>query len=203
MSWETIRFPLRHGALRVVTPPAEAAVSVAEMKLQARIDHDYEDDYCAELVEVATHVAETESERALVSRTLEAYFGGWCSNGLMLPLPPATSVAAVEYLGEDDAWHEVDAANYALRSERQPAVLEFMDGFVEPRLSSRSLPVRVRYVAGFGGASAVPAAAKQAIKILAAEYYENREDSVIGTITSKVERGFRALVNSFRIPTLR
>jgi hypothetical protein len=49
-------------------------------------------------------------------------------------------------------------------------------------------------VCGYGAASAVPEDAKQAVRLLAAHWYENAEATVVGTISKELELSYTALV---------
>jgi hypothetical protein len=45
----------------------------------------------------------------------------------------------------------------------------------------------------------MPAPVLQAIRLLVAHMYENRQEEVIGTITTRLKFGLEALLNPFRI----
>jgi uncharacterized phiE125 gp8 family phage protein len=61
--------------------------------------------------------------------------------------------------------------------------------------------VTVTYSAGYGDADAVPAAIKEAIKLLAANWYENREAAIVGAsgvVPMELPLGVRDLIASYQ-----
>lgn len=176
----------------IITGPAEEPFDTDSAKLDARVDHDTEDALIAEYVTAARQYVENETWRALVTQTLEAAFDAWPSgNALVLPRPPLQSVTSVTYTdsnGDATVW---DSSNYIVDTRREPGRIVLAYGQSWP--SATLQPVNgivVRYVAGYGGASTVPAVLKKAIRLLANEMYEHREATVIaaGVVATAVPR---------------
>ena len=159
--------------------PAEEPVSLAEAKAHIRLSSDLEDALVGAVVKAARLHAEKITERAFVTQTLRLTLSA--SEGvppLVLPYGPVQSVAAFEVFDlEGDAWVAADASAYALagdrlvRSERAGAA-------AWPAAERTHDAYRITYVAGYGAAADVPADIKQAVLLLAADLYENRETMV-------------------------
>jgi len=57
-------------------------------------------------------------------------------------------------------------------------------------------PVVVTFTAGY---TTMPDPVLQAIRLLVAHMYENRQEEVLGTITTRLKFGLEALLNPFRV----
>lgn len=192
---------LRPTTFKRTVEPATLPVTLDEFKLHARIDIDDDDDLCMSMIEAATNQCEIEAERALITQTWRA---SYCQMAITLsiPRPPLVSITSVEYLDRNEDWQTVDPSRYYLHSDGEPSWIQFKPTYSFPSLSDSDLPLRVTFVAGYGAASAVPENAKRAICILAAHYYENRQIVSMSQAPLPIQRTFRSLVNSIRVPSI-
>lgn len=164
----------------LATPPAEEPVSRTEAKLHCRIDVSADDTLVDGLIVAARQLVEAHARRALVTQTwdltLDYFPSDWRHDygAIVVPNPPLVSVAYVTYRDGEGTLQTLATTGYRVlagtpgrivpesRTE-WPSILEHPDA------------VHVRYVAGYGAASAVPQALKQAILLLVGHFYENRE----------------------------
>lgn len=187
--------------IRRVVAPAEPVVSLAEAKAHLRVEHADEDAYIHSLVQAATAHLDGWSGtlgRALVEQTWEVTLDAFPVGAIHLPLGDVIAVVSVKY--DDTAGDEqtVSSTDYVLDNRS-------LDGWVVP-VAAVSWPdtldavnaVRVRYTAGYGAASAVPAAIRHAILMLVAHWYANREAVTAGG-ASALPMAVDALVHPFRV----
>jgi uncharacterized phiE125 gp8 family phage protein len=179
----------------VVTPPAAEPITLAEAKLQCRVTGSTEDALLESLIGAAREAFEAEANVALVTRTLRLTVDGFGSEPLRLPFPPAASISSVKYVDAAGVQQTLDAAEYALDSSRQPAVLRTAYGRSWPAVRGQAGAVQIEYVAGYGNAAAVPQLAKAAIKLLLAHLFNNREAVTVGTIANETPLAYRRLLN--------
>ncbi|GIV86626.1 MAG: hypothetical protein KatS3mg054_0655 [Chloroflexus sp.] len=182
--------------VRVVTPPAIEPVSLSEVKLQARIDYNDEDTLLAAYIKTARQFVEENLSRALITQTLEVVLDTWWpASGLELPMPPVQSVTHVKYTDADGAEQTLDANSYVL--DVLSGRLMLKPGYSYPTVSLWPIgAVVIRYVAGYGSAADnVPEPIRQAIRMLAVHYYENREAVL-------VERGGSVQMLPFAVDAL-
>jgi len=160
----------------IVTPPAAEPVPVADLKAHLNILHDTEDALIAAFGQVALEHIETTTGRALVSRTIDAWFPAWPARGVIeLPQPPLVSVTAVYYLDSAGAEQTLASDLYDVVAEGLIGRIERRDGASWPALAASSKAVRVRYVAGYGADGAgVPHALRAAVKLLTEHFYYRR-----------------------------
>lgn len=201
---------------KLITPPAEEPVSLAEARLHCRVDIDDDDDLIARLIQAAREVCESRSNRAFVTQTWEVslpgfvrrdpspgftwetallYPGGGAINLPRSPLQSVTSVTYVDFAGNPQT---VSALTYQVSGVGTVSggAVQALYGLSWPAARYQPESVRVRYVAGYGAAGAVPAAAKQAILLLVGHWYANRETVVIGTISKDLEFTIDSLLAS-------
>lgn len=156
-------------SLRVVNEPESLPISVDDMKLYLRVDGELEDDLVESLIQAATTQIESVwAWRALIPRTYElteyAPAGttlGRMAIGFHLPMPPVVEVESVTVDG-------VERNDWTLNGELGLLI------FAAPIVGT----LVVEYTAGY--ASVIPAPFIQAIKLLVATWYENREAVTVG-----------------------
>lgn len=191
-----------------IDAPTDPVVTLLEMRQHLRLDvigspGSHPDD---ELVQAFTQSATDELDgwegnlgRCLMPQTWEyraPYFGG----DLLLPLPPLRSIVSVSYLDGAGDQQTLDAAAYRFIAETsRPSRLVAVAGPTSwPSLAIASDAVRVRFTAGYDDAAAIPGPIKTWIKLRTAQFYENREAVVVGTIVTPLP-GMDALIERYRI----
>lgn len=162
--------------INVVTAPTEYPVSLADVKAALLIDHSQDDAFLATLIAAATDEAEQLAARSFCSRTVDLVLDAWPAGGaIRLEYPPVQSVTSIIYYDEDNAAGVMPAADYISVLDVEP-IVALAKNASWPSATLRSVaPIRVRYVAGYGTAAAVPGRYKALILGLIAVDYENRE----------------------------
>ena len=184
-------------ALTIVTPPAVEPVTLAEAKLHLRVDLDDDDAYITGLIIAARDYAETVTNRALVTQTWDLVLDGFPSeNHIDVPMPRLQSVTHVKYYDTAGTDYTFAAASYIVDTDTEPGrvVLSYGESWPSTTLQPAN-GVKVRFVAGYGLAVAVPEEIKVAIKLILANMYENREPVVVGTIASKLPMAVDSLLS--------
>lgn len=193
--------------LIVVTAPSSEPVSLLEACSHLRINPGDDDVQVALLIQSAREAVEVLTRRALMPTVFDATFDGFpydpvtlASRGFALPRNPVTAVASVKYYAATTGTDTTMTSTDYYTSLAQPVARVWPAyGVAWPAIQVRPDGVRIRFTAGYASASAVPAAIKQAILILVADMWENREAQIVGTIATDnatVER----LLWSYRIP---
>lgn len=153
--------------------PAEAPVTLTEAKAQVRVDHADDDTLLTGLIGAATGRLDGYNGvlgRCLVTQTWRQDFMGW--GVLRLPFPDAT-VSAVTYIDSAGNQQTVSAGLYRVFDETAGPSVRFSPGFSAPALlDGLYTPVSVTFAAGYGAASAVPQALKQAILLHVQALYD-------------------------------
>lgn len=187
-------------SLLIVTAPAEKPVTAQELKAHLRVTSSAEDSVINDCLDTAIAMLDAEGElgAAMISQTwAETFFRVPPVGGdLALGLGPVSEISAVEYRDQAGAWHVADLADFDL-----------YDGGGRPFVRSRAWPsigdfpdaIKITFVAGYGAtASDVPAPLRQAIKLLAANFYEIREPVVLGVTPAEMPISVDRLIAPYR-----
>lgn len=168
--------------LDLVTAPAAEPITLAEAKAWIRQDSSDDDTLVASLVTAIREQVEGYLNRALVTQTWDLWMDAFCD--VEIPRAPLQSVTSITYTDDAGASQTLASSVYD--------VYTYHDAPGQVRLAySQSWPstrvvkdaVKIRFVAGYADTSPIGANVPQPIKhgilVTLAEYYENREISVV------------------------
>lgn len=182
----------------LVTPPA-ALLTFEEADRQLRLDGDVSEKTCVEsLIAAATGYLDGWSGilgRALVTQTWRQDYSGFCDR-MSLPLGPVASISTVKYFDADDVEQTFAGASYRLLTDALGSYVARVPSASWPAVGSRDAPVSITFVAGTA-ADAVPMPIKQAILLLVAHWFENREAVGPNTI-AELPLAVNALIAPYR-----
>ena len=185
--------------LTITTAWSETAITLAEAKTHLRLSGNEDDTYLNALISTAQFNAEKYTGRAITNQTLklsldglpyadddkfypEGFFTAPDINRslgyIVLPRPPLVSVSHFKSFDEDNTATTFATSNYHVDTSSEPGRLVLKRGKTFPSASDlRTVNAyEITYVAGYGSSrDDVPTPIKQAIKLLVAHLYENRE----------------------------
>lgn len=170
-------------ALVLVTAPATEPLTPAELKAAWGIDFAEDDAQVVRAGKAARLWVEHFLRRALVSTTYDLKLFDWpdgCKYSLvaeefLLPYPPLSSVTSVKYFDTAAAEQTLATTVYGTDVASEPGRAYLKTDKTWPDLEDepRKLKVTVRFVAGYGAASAVPQNFLGALVMVGRAYYEN------------------------------
>jgi uncharacterized phiE125 gp8 family phage protein len=175
----------------------DTIITVADLKAHLRVTHTQEDSLISALRSAAISWVEEHCNIKLGSYTARGYLPDW--RVAYFPIGPVTAITEVKYQTTADKDYTTDLTTLGTTlwytdEITQPARIAFRD---YPTTYDYALtPVVVTFTAGY---TTMPAPVLQAIRLLVAHMYENRQEEVIGTITTRLKFGLEALLNPFRI----
>jgi uncharacterized phiE125 gp8 family phage protein len=188
------------GLIRVAPPEGEV-IPLAELKRQCRVDHDDEDADIAGFLAAAVSDLEGDGVepswlgRVLLPQTWALTLDAFPARAIPLPLAPVIAIESIVYVAEDGSEVTRDPATYRLLNDRVPAEIVPVFGAAWPATRVEDAAVRITFRAGYEGGqeldsppgpSAVPAAIKQALKLIVAHWYANRETVNVGNIVNEM-----------------
>ena len=162
---------------KLKTAPTSEPVTTAEAKAQASVFHTADDALIEQYIKAARELLESETARQYVTATWEQYFDEF-PDVIEITKLPVASIVSVKYVDTDgDTQTMVVTTEYQVdyASPNRPCRILPAYGAVWPATRAQPNAVTVNFTAGYGTADSVPATAKQAILMLAAHFYENRE----------------------------
>ncbi len=160
--------------LTLVTPPSMLPVTLDMAKAYLKVDGTDEDALIEALLAAATSRIEFECALALISQQWSLYRDRWPGCGILeIPLHPVQAVEEIRIL-TPAGLIAVDPALYQTDLSGRPARIRALPEFPEETDGLNVVEVRVR--AGFGDTPEdVPADLRQAILLVVAHWFENRE----------------------------
>lgn len=183
----------------ILVPPTGEPVSLADAKAWLRVDTGAEDALVTPLIPAARALVEAATRRLLLAQTWRLSLDCWPSGAVALPLAPVASVAALRVYDAAGVAEVIDPATWRLVAVPDEARIVFSAPPPGPGRAVSGIEIDV--VAGYGAASDVPQALRQAMLVLIARWFENRGDTV-DTGTTELPASVAALVASFRRPRL-
>lgn len=185
-------------ATTVVTPPALEPVSLEEMKAQLNITSDDDDVLITGKIKAAREFIERQLGQSLIETEYLITLDSFPRGSIEISGGPIVSVESVKYTAVDGTEATLAPADYSVDVASNPArVAVGASGW--PSLGDGINRVRVAYLAGYGDAAAdVPADLVEAIKMMAAHWYENREASLVSVSASLLPLGVQAILRERR-----
>jgi len=189
--------------LKRTVPPNEGltVISQEEARQQIRLgpnDGSLDADVMR-LVRAATEVVEETTWRALITQTWRLTLDQFPCR-IVLPRPPLQSVTSLQYVDENGALQTLGSTKYLVTLDAEPGRIEPAYNEVWPTTRCQQDAVRVTYVAGYGAAASdVPQGIRQAILLILADWFRNREANITGTIIAPVPMSAAWLLAGYRV----
>lgn len=181
-------------ARKLITAPDEEPVTVDEAAKHLHIDSDiYADEeeliYIESLITAARQHCESFQARCYITQTWDLYLDEFPESGeIELPGAPLQSVTWLKYKDSNGTLQTLDSGDYIVDTITEPGRIVLAYGESWPTLYAEIQAIQIRYIAGYGDASAVPIAIKHAILLKLTDLYEHRgEDPVDESISGPVE----------------
>lgn len=184
----------------LVTPPLVEPVTLADAKFHARVDDANQNQAILALITAARGYVEQATGRVLIEQGWRIYRDDWPAAGVVRVRPsPLLQVDAVTVYDADGVPSVVPASDYEVDTALAPARIRMARGVVV--LPGREINgIEIDVTAGYGsGAEDVPAPLRQAILMLVAHWFENREAAQHGVAAAEVAHGVSRLVGPYRL----
>ncbi len=155
-------------AAALVTAPTAEPLQVSEVRRHLALDDPYYDEYISSLVEVTRQKVEATTHRQLVTATydlkLDRLPGG--QDSLHLPYGKLQSVTSVTYTDTAGDTQTFSSGSYDVSTAKEPGTIRPSYAEVWPSARLEQEAATVRFVCGYGAASAVPQAINHAMLLL-------------------------------------
>lgn len=185
-----------------LTPISDAALPVDALKAHLRLGSGFGQDSLQEPVltsflRAAVAAVEARTGRILFKRSFKVAVTEWRNcDQFALPVAPVTSVSRLEALAPDAALVVLDAESWWLEQDAMVPKLR-ATGASLPRVPARG-SISIFFDAGFSvGWDGIPADLRQAVLMLAAHYYEYRDDT--GLSEGCMPFGVSRIIDRYRL----
>jgi len=189
-------------ALTLKTPPAVEPVSLIDLKQALRVDYSDEDALLTSYIAAAREYCENFQNRAYITQVWELTLDDFPRGVIEIPKGQLQSVNSLTYRDAAGVIRTLEQnvdyiySTKGILGRVSPAYGKLWPCFIPYPLEA----VTIEFTCGYGNTAAdVPENTKQAIKLLAAHWFTNREGVLVGTISRELEFAVSALLWMNRI----
>ena len=185
--------------LVLTAAPEREPVSVSEAKDYLRIDSAVEDPVVASLILAARLHIEGALDIAMVTQSWSLFVDCWPEDGrVSIPVGPLKSVDSVKVYDADDTAQTVSPETYVVDLSSLRPRLVRQAGAVWPTPGRPANGIEIALTAGYGDTTdKVPQPIRQAVLMLAAHWYEQREPVVFERL-DELPHGVADLLKPYR-----
>jgi uncharacterized phiE125 gp8 family phage protein len=193
--------------VRITQPEAEP-VTIDEVLVQAKIDHNDEDDLVAGLISRTREFVEDYCGIAIMASDWRLTLNGFYEKGggiIELPRPPLVDVIQVSYVDTAGVQQDVAIVDNSFARIADAGLLSCISPAINstwPATANVPGSVQVDYTAGYADPEDVPGVLKHAIILLCAQYHKNREAILIGGSAMTMPFGVDALLRAHKVPVI-
>ena len=185
-------------AWKVTTQPSLEVWTLSEVKNYLKVDTSADDNLITTLLQSAREVAERYLNQALITQTITEKLDRLNKPIIYLSVSPVISVTSFQYNDSQNTTQTYSSTNYIVDNFEKPARLSLAYGKTWPTLYGNINDVTITYTAGYGSAASnVPMQIRQAILMMVADAYDNREDYV-----KKLPTASEYLLDQYRVQIL-
>ena len=157
------------------------------------------------LVAALTYEAEVFCNRGFLNQTWRYYADGFPtdSNEILLYKGPISAVSSVAFYDSVGNWSALETESFQADIISEPGRVKMAAGVNSwpTTQAGRVNSVMIEFVVGYGDtADLVPKGIREAILLQLGSLYTNREDEVMGTISTKLSRNCELALGPYRIP---
>jgi len=185
--------------LEKISNPTQFPVTLAEIKRHLRVTIDDDDSLLTDYIASATEYCEDQvpGARSFMSQTWDWKIHFFPGDSFEVPRPPLQSLTHIKYFATNSSTGTttLSSTNYLVHiPTNMPGQIELHPEVgAWPSVADRADAVQVRLISGW---TIAPNQVKQAVKLLVGHWYSNREDILVGTISSNIPHGVTALLGS-------
>ena len=185
--------------LEKISNPTQFPVTLAEIKRHLRVTTDDDDSLLTDYIASATEYCEDQvpGARSFMSQTWDWKIHFFPGDSFEVPRPPLQSLTHIKYYATNSSTGTttLSSTNYLVHiPTNMPGQIELHPEVgAWPSVADRADAVQVRLISGW---TIAPNQVKQAVKLLVGHWYSNREDILVGTISSNIPHGVTALLGS-------
>jgi len=182
-------------AWRISVEPAVEPWTVSEVKNYLKVDTSADDTLITALITSSRHIAESYLNMALISQTIVERLDFLNKPIIYLSVSPVISFNSFRYYDNSNNLVTFSSDNYKVDTYAKPCRLALAFGKSWPTLYGNIDDVVLTYTAGFSTEpSGIPPQIRQAILMMIADTYDNREDYV-----KKMPTASQYLLDQYRV----
>lgn len=182
----------------IIEPVSTAPVTLEEAKAQIVVTHALDDELIDSFIVAALDQVERATNVNFGLKTIDLYLDEFPARMFALGVHPVQEVVSINYDDENGDEQTIASDQYRVDTVSLLGRLQTINGW--PTVdAARFNSVRIRCKVGYTDATLVPSSVKQAMLLVIAHLYENREGVITGTIAAELPLGVKALLAPYMI----
>ena len=178
--------------------PSVEPVTTTNQKDWMRVDGSDEDTIIGNLAAASRAYIEMSTGRQMITATWEYKFKTFPTGDIVIPISPLQSVSSITYVDSASDTQTWSSALYTVDTSSDMGRVRPIYNEDFPDSRGYAQDVVVTFIAGYGDASSdVPDTALTAIKLLASNWFENRESNAAITL-NEVPMALQTLIWSLK-----
>lgn len=186
----------------VITSITGSPVSLQEMKIYLKLDGIDDDSLVMRLINAAVALVVKETGYALGTMTVKQTHSAFpCTKFIELDYSPIKEITTIRYKNSDGDYKVWSSTEWQTALNYRPALVGPKPNYSWPSTQTGALEsVEITYTVGgsTAGDTTAPDALRQAVMLLVAYWYENREDVALSKTDIETARAWRALCAPWR-----
>jgi len=181
---------------------AAAILTTAEAKTHLKVDTSADDTYIDNLISAATESAQIFTNRYFINTTITQHGDTWSDISTLFK-SKVSSITHIKYFDSDNSEQTLATSVWISDINHQPARIGLKPSQSFPSLADRINAVNCKYVVGYGSAASdVPEGIREAVLLIVGNWYENRQEVVVGRIATELPKSAQYLLEQYKIQTI-
>ena len=160
-------------SIEITIPPSTSPISIAEVKSNSNIFHNDDDVLIQGYIDAAVEYVEKYCGIALIERAGNIYIDCF-TDVIYSPIHPLKDVSAINYIDQNGVTQTVNSSIYKVDYKSNPSKISLKANQSWPDTANELNAVIIESEIGYGNASEVPNAIKQALLLIVDHWYEHR-----------------------------
>lgn len=186
--------------LQIAAPNTTQVVSTADLKEHLRITYSDDDTYIATLAMAAQETVEKFCNIFLLETDLNQYGFTLSDLTILFKSPILSTFTPVLYVNQSAAWVAQTGVEFITKAK--PPRMYINNATIGSADSDVKQKYKVNYKVGYDSAGDIPSPLIQAIKIMVADMYENRQSVIVGKLVSEIPKTAEYLMQHYKVQTV-
>tara|TARA_Y100001963_G_C6709434_1_gene413538 strand:- start:587 stop:1165 length:579 start_codon:yes stop_codon:yes gene_type:complete len=177
-------------------------ITTSEAKEHLKVDTTADDTLIGNLIAAAVQSAQIYTNRFFLTSQIIQYGDKW-EDIKVLFKSKVINVVSVKYYDSDNSLQTLSTDVWLADTKHQPARIGLKPNKDFPQLADRINAIEVTYKVGYGDTAAdVPQGIKQACLLTIGNFYQNRQDVVVGRIATELPKSAQYLLDQYKVQTV-
>tara|TARA_R100000655_G_scaffold62757_3_gene101234 strand:+ start:1225 stop:1806 length:582 start_codon:yes stop_codon:yes gene_type:complete len=183
------------------TDGGTAIITTSEAKEHLKVDTTADDTLIGNLITAAVQSAQIFTNRFFIESQIIQYGDKWEDISYLFK-SKVNQVSSIKYYDKDNSLQTLSTDIWLADINHQPARIGLKPDKDFPQLAHRINAIEVTYKVGYGVAGDVPQGIKQAVLLTIGNWYQNREQVVVGRIATELPKSAQYLLEQYKVQTI-